>query len=124
VHAVKPRAVRWLLPHERWLGSFAGRVTNPMPGGQRWRFQRNYVPDGDACLAACAADTAAALVLLFGGAILLGSSGDRGMLATAGNWLLNAAIVFSLVALARGIQLAHVGRTFRAGKPYIRARQR
>ena len=31
----------WLLPHERWLGGFAGRVQNPPEGGKRWRFQQN-----------------------------------------------------------------------------------
>lgn len=111
---------RWLLPHERWLGGFAGRVTDPPPGGTRWTFQQNYGPDGDVFLAATAADVFAAVILLFIGVILLGTSGTEGPLSAAGYWLMGIGILSGLVGILRAVQGSHAGRIFGAGRPFIR----
>ncbi len=113
--------MRWLLPHERWLGRFAGRVTAPPVGGSRWAFQQNYGPQGDLLMAAIAADTIAAGIFLFIGVILLIVSGSKGSLATAGYWLMGLGILSALLGIVRAIQGAHAGRVFRAGRPFVRA---
>jgi hypothetical protein len=123
--AAEKRAARhWLLPHERWLGRFAGRAGDPQPGGQAWRFQQNYGPEGSALVLASSADLLAALVLLFAGFTALGASGDRGALAAVGYWLAGAGILAGLVAMGRGCQLIHAGRAFRAGRPFVRPGRR
>lgn len=117
-------ARRWLLPHERWLGRFAGRVVDPPPGGKRWTFQQNYGPKGDVFLAAAAADLIAGPILGFIGFILLAVSGSKGTLAAAaGYWLMGIAILTALVGIVRCFQGSHAGRTFRAGRPFIRPGQ-
>ena len=115
---------RWLLPHERWLGRFAGRVTAPPRGGQRWRFQQNYGPEGEVLLAASVADLMAALILLIAGFTLLGASGSRGLGAAAGYWIAGVGILSALVGMVRASQLIHAGRVFRAGRPFIRPEER
>jgi hypothetical protein len=113
-----------LFPHERWLGRFAGRVADPPPGGKRWRFQKNYGPEGDVFLAATTADLFAAGVFLFIGVILLGASGSGGPLAAAGYWLMGIAILTALVELSGALQGSHAGRVYRAGRPFIRPGRR
>jgi hypothetical protein len=113
----------WLLPHEHWLGRFAGRAGEP-PGGQAWRFQQNYGPEGNALVLASAADLMAALMLCLVGFTCLGASGDRGPLAAAGYWIVGIGILSGIVAMVRGCQLIHAGRVFRAGRPFIRPGRR
>ena len=68
---------RWLLPHERWLGRSAGRVTAPPRGGQRWRFRQNYAPEADVFLPASVANLMAALILLIAGPVPALTRNDR-----------------------------------------------
>jgi len=114
---------RWLLPHERWLGRFAGWVADPPPGGKRWAFQQNYGPEGDIFLAAATADQIAAVTFLLIGVILLGASGSKGPTAAAGYWLIAIAVFTALLGGVRALQLSHGGRAFRAGRPFIRPGQ-
>jgi hypothetical protein len=122
---VEEKAARhWLLPHERWLGQFAGRAKDAPLGGKRWAFQQNYGPQGDVFMTAFAADIIAGVTILLVGVIFLAASGSKGAFAATGYWLMGAAILSDLLAIIRIIQVAHVGRVFRAGRPFIRPGQR
>jgi hypothetical protein len=113
-----------LLPHERWLGRFVGRVGEPQLGGQAWAVLQNYGRRGQLLYAAIAADIIAAFAVGFIGVILLFASGARGPVGAAGYWLLGIAILSSLIAMVRGVQGAHEGRVYRAGRPYVRPGRR
>jgi hypothetical protein len=114
-------ARHWLLTHERWFGRFAGRVKAPPPGGSRWAFQQNYGPQGDVLMSAIAADTIAAGIFWLIGVIFLVVSGNKGWLPTAGYWLMGLGILSALLGTVRAVQVAHAGRAFRAGRPFVRA---
>ena len=119
-----PAARHWLLPHERWLGRFAGRAGDPAPGGRAWAAQQNYGPDGNLFLSAIAADAIAAGLLGFTGVILLLASKSSGSVAAAGYWLIGVAVLSALIGIVRSIQGSHAGRVFRAGRPFVRPGQR
>jgi len=106
---------RWLLPHERWLGRYAGRVQDSSPGGRRWQFQQRYGPEGDVFLTAYLADMLAAFLLCAAGVVLLDVHGSGPK--TAGGCLLAAGILIGLLGLARAYQLGQAGRAFRADRP-------
>jgi hypothetical protein len=108
----------WLLPHERWLGRFAGRVENPPPGGKRWRFQQNYGPEGDVFLTAYLADMVAAFFLCIAGIVFLDVP-KAGPLVTVGGCILGIGILTGPVGMVRAVQLVRAGRVFRAGRPLV-----
>jgi hypothetical protein len=115
----------WLLPHERWLGRLVGRVGPPQPGGQARAVEQNYGRGGQLLLAAAAADLITAFVVGFIGVILLFALGrDGGSVAAAGYWLLGLAILSCVICIGRGLQGAHEGRVYRAGRPFVRPGRR
>ncbi len=120
----KRAATYWLLPHERWLGRFAGRAGEPPPGGKAWAVQQNYGREGQVLILAVTADTIAAVVLMFAGVILLSASGASGSVAAAGYGLLGAAMLSGLIAVIRALQGSHAGRVYRAGRPFVRPGRR
>ncbi len=105
----------WLFPHERWLARYAGRVQNAPPGGRRWQFQQMYGPAGDVVAAAYLADFLAAFILCITGAILVNVP-NKDPLVAPGACLLAIGGFLGLMGMIRVLQLAQVGRDFRADR--------
>jgi hypothetical protein len=111
-------ARRWLAPHERWLADSGARRGPAQEGTLRWRAQQNYGPDGIALLIAGSADTFCGWLIGMAGIVWLVVDGGA---SSGADWLVTAGCLIALAGLVRSIQAARAGRSYRDGRPFLRA---
>jgi hypothetical protein len=107
----------WLLPHERWLGRFAGRPGDPPPSGKGWCFSTQLRPWRERASRSELGWSDCAGILCFTGLILLVVSGSSGPLAAAGYSIGGIGILTALMAMVRGVSwLIRAGSSALAGR--------
>ncbi len=90
-------------------------------GSDRWRLQQNYGPDGLALLQAGFANLAPGWLITMTGVVWQFFAGGGSALAS---YLAGIGVLIMLWGLVRYIQMGRAGRTYRNGRPFIRARDR